>query len=162
MHRTHNYQVRTVWTGNKGQGTSGYQAYERSHEIQVEGKPKILASSDPKFRGDANRYNPEELFLASIATCHMLWYLHLCADNQITVLAYTDNARGTMEENLDGSGQFVEVILAPVVTIGRGDSVLAESLHDQANSLCFIARSLNFPVQCRCTVIVDSPDAFDS
>jgi organic hydroperoxide reductase OsmC/OhrA len=150
--RTHRYQTRTVWTGNTGTGTSGYRAYERAHEISAAGKPVIAGSSDPNFRGDAARYNPEELLVASLSACHMLWYLHLCAENNIVVTAYVDDAHGTMVETADGGGHFTEVTLRPVVTLAAGDADLAMRLHYRAHELCFIANSVNFPVRCEATI----------
>ncbi len=94
MHKTHAYQIRTTWTGNRGAGTSDYRGYERAHEFSAPGKPVIAGSSDPAFRGDATRYNPEELLVAALSACHMLWYLHLCAESGIVVTEYVDEARG--------------------------------------------------------------------
>ncbi len=142
----HKYNVNIQWTGNKGSGTKSYTAYERSHSISVENKKRIECSSDPSFRGDASKYNSEELFLASISACHMLWYLHLCADNSITVMNYSDNAKGTMEQDASG-GKFVEVVLKPLVEIKEaGKIMLAIELHKQAHAHCYIARSCNFPI----------------
>lgn len=147
--KVHQYQVEVRWTGNTGQGTVGYRAYDRTHEIFVAGKPIIPGSSDPTFRGDPTRYNPEELLVASLSTCHMLWYLHLCADAKIVVTEYWDNPIGTMTETKDGGGRFAEVMLKPVVTVtADSDSALAEQLHEEAHHLCFIANSMNFPVRC--------------
>ncbi|HEX2535040.1 MAG TPA: OsmC family protein [Chitinophagaceae bacterium] len=148
MHRQHHYQTSLTWTGNTGQGTSGYKAYERAHALTVEGKPEIPASSDPSFRGDPARYNPEELLVASLSSCHMLWYLHLCAVAGVVVTAYEDRATGTMTETADGGGEFTEVTLHPRVTV-RDASMIdeANALHHKANALCFIARSVNFPVK---------------
>lgn len=147
--KIHYYQVEVKWTGNTVQGTANYRTYERSHEIYVEGKPIILGSSDPSFRGDSTRYNPEELLVASLSTCHMLWYLHLCADAKIVVIEYRDNPVGTMSETASGGGRFTEVILKPTVTLKTGSElVLARQLHEQAHHLCFIANSVNFPVRC--------------
>ena len=147
--KTHIYQTQLVWTGNTGTGTSGYRTYERAHETSVPGKPVIPGSSDPAFRGDAARYNPEELLVASLAACHMLWYLHLCADNGIVVTAYQDQPSGQMVETADGGGHFTEVVLHPAVTVQAGaDLALAEALHERAHALCFIAQSMNFPVRC--------------
>jgi len=81
MSKMLNYEISLTWTGNKGQGTSDYTIYERSYSLGGKGKPLIAGSSDPKFRGDETKWNPEEMLLASIASCHMLWYLHFCADN---------------------------------------------------------------------------------
>jgi organic hydroperoxide reductase OsmC/OhrA len=146
MSREHNYRVNVIWTGNTGSGTSGYQAYKRDHEISVVGKPPIPGSSDPKFRGDAARYNPEELLVAALSTCHMLWYLHLCADAGIVVESYEDRAEGTMKETTEGGGRFVSVKLRPHVRV-IGSIEQAEALHQRAHELCFIANSVNFPVE---------------
>ena len=129
-----------------GEGTSGYAKYSRNHSISAAGKPEILGSSDPLFRGDASRYNPEELLVASLSACHLLWYLHLCAVNRITVVEYCDDAEGAMEESADGGGRFVRVELRPKVTLSAGDRDRALALHDEAHHHCFIARSVNFPV----------------
>src|SRR5580698_8486421 len=115
MGKKHDYKLIVKWTGNKGTGTSTYTGYERNHSISIEGKPDILGSSDPVFRGDKTRYNPEELLVAALSTCHMLAYLHLCADAGIVVVDYTDNANGIMIETESGSGHFTEVTLNPVV-----------------------------------------------
>lgn len=147
--KTHHYPIAVKWTGNTGQGTASYRAYDRAHEISVTGKPIILGSSDPAFRGDPTRYNPEELLVASLSTCHMLWYLHLCAEAKIVVIDYEDNPIGTLIETSEGGGRFSEVTLRPVVTVTAGsDSTLAEHLHEKAHHLCFIANSMNFPVRC--------------
>lgn len=147
MNRQHHYKAVITWTGNLGKGTCGYKEYERSHSISVENKPGIYASSDPSFMGDASKYNPEELFLASLSSCHMLWYLHLCADNGIVVTTYNDIATGTMEENING-GKFIEVVLHPQVSVADGTMMdKAMELHQLANKKCFIANSCNFPVR---------------
>jgi organic hydroperoxide reductase OsmC/OhrA len=149
MAKHHHYQSAVRWTGNLGTGTSAYRAYGRNHEISNPGKPPIPASSDPAFRGDATRYNPEELLVASLSTCHMLWYLHLCADNHVVVLDYEDDAVGTMEETADGGGRFLEVTLQPRITITpESDLDTAKRLHHDAHEKCFIANSVNFPVGC--------------
>ena len=144
------YQVNVLWTGNLGSGTSSYRGYERSHSIQVQGKPVIYGSSDPAFRGDAAKYNPEELLVASLSSCHMLWYLHLCAEAGVEVVRYVDHAIGTMKEKQDGSGYFEEVVLKPAVTVSKHSMMLlAKELHQKANEKCFIANSVNFPVRHR-------------
>lgn len=148
MKGQHHYSLTIQWTGNTGTGTSAYREYERSHSIIVDNKAEILASSDPNFRGDKTKHNPEELFLASISSCHMLWYLHLCAEAGIIVKDYTDSANGVMTETPDGGGKFTEVTLNPVVTItDLSKKELAVQLHHNANKLCFIANSLNFQVR---------------
>lgn len=145
--KEHRYRVQMKWTGNLGTGTSGYGAYSRNHIHVAEGKPELPGSSDPSFLGDSTRYNPEELLVASLSSCHMLWYLHLCATNRIIVEKYEDFPEGIMVEE-DGGGRFTEVILKPQVTIQSGcDPYLAAQLHHEANRLCFIANSCNFPVR---------------
>ena len=146
--KTHHYQVTNTWTGNLGKGTKDYRSYSRDHLISAQNKAhEILGASDPAFRGDPSRYNPEELFVASISTCHMLWFLHLCASNKIIISSYVDKARGTMEEGVDGSGRFTQVTLYPKVIINDASQIeLANQLHEEANKMCFIANSCNFPV----------------
>ena len=148
MLKQHQYSLTVQWTGNKGEGTSSYRAYNRNHTILADNKPAIMGSSDPAFRGDKTRYNPEELLVASLSTCHMLSYLHLCAVAGVVVVDYTDNARGTMEETADGGGHFTEVILYPAVIVSEPSMIeKANELHHRANELCFIAKSCNFPVR---------------
>ena len=143
--KSHQYTTHVRWSAN-GEGTKSYRSYSRNFTISAEGKVDIAGSSDPAFRGDALRYNPEELLVASLSSCHMLWYLHLCSVNEIAVLDYRDAATGTMEER-DGSGQFVRVTLRPAIEVSAGDDLArAIALHEEAHRLCFIARSVNFPV----------------
>ncbi|HEV8645815.1 MAG TPA: OsmC family protein [Burkholderiales bacterium] len=148
--KTHTYRTTVRWTGNQGGGTSAYRAYSRNHEISARGKPVVPASSDPAFHGDPGRYNPEDLLVASLSGCHMLWYLHLCAVNKVVVLEYEDDASGTMEETADGGGHFVEVTLHPTITVTAPSSLdTARRLHHNAHEKCFIASSVNFPVHVR-------------
>ncbi len=145
--QTHNYPVTVTWTGNRGEGTSSYTGYDRSHIISIENKPDIIASSDTPFRGDNTKHNPEDMLVAALSTCHMLWYLHLCADAGIIVVEYMDRATGTLTLAPGAAGRFTEVMLHPVVTIT--DAALtdkANQLHDEAHKKCFIANSVNFPV----------------
>lgn len=152
MTREHSYSINVRWTGNTGSGTSNFREYRRDHEISAPGKPSITGSSDPAFRGDKARYNPEELLVASLSACHMLWYLHLCSDAGIVVAEYHDDATGVMVETEGGGGHFSEVTLRPVIKFsGAVDRELARSLHEKAHSLCFIANSVNFPVLCEPT-----------
>lgn len=145
--KRHRYAVRVVWTGNTGSGTESYRGYERAHDIRADGKPTIAASSDPTFRGDTSRWNPEELLVASISACHKLWYLGLCAQAGVVVTAYEDAAEGDMIEDASGAGQFTSIRLHPRVTIStRSDEAKAMELHQQAHAMCFIARSVNFPI----------------
>lgn len=146
--RDHHYRVRTVWTGNRGSGTSGYRAYDRGHVVNIDGKPDLLGSSDANFLGDGARHNPEDLLVASLSTCHMLWYLHMAADARLIVTAYEDEAEGHMQLRAGGGGAFVRVTLRPRVTISGGfDAALAKGLHHEAHEKCFIANSVNFPVE---------------
>ena len=155
--KEHSYHISLQWTGNNGQGTANYRAYARSYEIELPGKPIIFGSSDPAFRGDRARYNPEELLIASLSSCHMLWYLHLCAEVGIIVTHYCDRSIGKMTETETGSGRFVEVILKPEIIILTDNNLgLAQQLHHQAHELCFIANSVNFPVLCQPSINVSS------
>lgn len=148
MNKEHHYQITTEWTGNQGTGTSGYRAYNRNHVISADGKASIAGSSDPSFLGDKTRYNPEEMLLASLSSCHMLWYLHLCAEAGVVVVTYEDHAAGTMTETADGGGHFVEVTLNPAVVVTEPSMIgKANELHHRANQLCYIANSVNFPVK---------------
>ena len=145
--KKHNYLVAVDWTGNRGTGTESYRGYGRDHVISAAGKAEIAGSSDPAFLGDKARWNPEEMLVGALSACHMLWYLHLCAVNEVVVTAYSDSATGEMQLDADGGGRFVSVKLRPRVSIAPGCShETAISLHGEANRLCFIANSVNFPV----------------
>lgn len=146
--KQHHYHIETIWRGNIGNGTSAYSSYQRNYNISTENKPIIAGSSDPAFLGDATRYNPEELLLASISSCHMLWYLHFCSVEGVIVLQYQDNAKGIMIEEKNGSGKFSEVTLVPTVIVKENSMIeKANQLHTKANEYCFIANSLNFKVR---------------
>jgi len=147
--KKHNYEINLEWTGNKGSGTFDYRSYGRNHKIIVENKREpILGSSDPNFMGSAARYNPEELFISSISACHMLWYLHLCSVNGVIVTEYHDRASGIMEESVDGGGQFKSITLHPSILVSEPSMIQkAQALHQDANHKCFIANSLNIPVE---------------
>ncbi|MEO7049821.1 MAG: OsmC family protein [Ferruginibacter sp.] len=153
MNGQHNYNLTVKWTGNKGTGTSNYQAFERSHSIIIDNKAEISGSSDPAFLGDKTKHNPEELLVASLSSCHMLWYLHLCSEAKVVVVDYMDNATGTMTETSNGGGHFTEVTLNPIVTVTENSMIeKANVLHKKANELCFIANSVNFPVRHNATI----------
>ncbi len=160
MSRTHEYTAEVRWTGNRGTGTSGYRDYDRAHDVSAEGKPAIAGSSDPAFRGDRARWNPEELLVASLAQCHMLWFLHLAAVSGVVVTEYVDRPEGTMLEQDDGAGQFTRVVLRPQVSVA--DESMRErvhELHDQARAKCYVARSVNFPVLHEPTARIESAPA---
>ena len=157
MANLHHYKATTNWVGNRGTGTSDYKVYSRNHDIAMAGKPDLLCTSDPVFRGDKTRHSPEDLLVASLSGCHMLWYLHLCAVNGVVVTEYKDEATGTMRENPDGSGEFIEVTLNPKVTVIEKSMMdKANEIHHKAHDLCFIARSVNFPVKHKPVAIVSS------
>jgi len=150
----HTYRLQLHWDGSFKESTASYTSYTRNHTIKAEGKPNLLGSSDPHFRGDIERYNPEELFLSSISSCHMLWYLHLCTDQKILVTSYTDQPEGKMETEGDGSGRFSKVVLRPEIIISSKSNLQkAHALHEQAHKMCFIANSCNFPITCKPKII---------
>ncbi|MFP3462337.1 OsmC family protein [Arthrobacter globiformis] len=143
----HHYALTVRWTGNLGSGTSSYRGYSRDHDIEIPGLPVLQGSADPTFHGDRSRYNPEQLLLTALAQCHMLSFLHVAVKHGVVVLSYEDNATGMMRLNRDGSGQFETVTLRPQVTVADPEHLaLAEQMHHEANQVCFIARSVNFPV----------------
>ena len=148
MPAEHTYRLSLRWTGDRGTGTSGHRSYDRDHEVLAAGKPVIAGSSDPAFRGDPRRWNPEELLVAALAQCHMLWFLHLAATDGVVVTGYVDTPTGTMAENQDGSGEFTDVLLRPEVVVRAAEMVeRVEPLHEQAHRMCFLARSVSFPVR---------------
>lgn len=148
MEKYHNYLLHLKWSDSEDTETLVYRKFTRDHVISSKGKPEIIASSDPSFRGNPERYNPEEMLVASAASCHMLSYLHLCAIHKIMVVEYTDNATGKMVETAGGGGRFEEIALNPVIVVTQKSMIeKAIELHHQANKLCFIANSLNFPVK---------------
>ncbi|HEX4401365.1 MAG TPA: OsmC family protein [Galbitalea sp.] len=151
MEIQHTYEVDVEWQGNRGTGTNDYKSYGREHRVAAPGKPEIAASADRAFRGNTDRWNPEELLLAALSQCHLLSYLHVAASHGIVVTAYSDAAIGVMEQTADGGGHFVSATLRPVVTIAAGNDAdarleLARNLHHEASEKCFIAASVNFPV----------------
>lgn len=156
----HEYAVTVTWTGNLGSGTTGYKHYSRDFALEAEGKPAIAGTADTVFHGSPGRWNPEEMLVAALASCHKLSYLHLCAVNGVVVTAYVDHAEGTMRfVSATGSGQFERVVLRPEVTISaESDAEKAEALHHQAHELCFIANSVNFPVTCEPATLRAQPE----
>jgi organic hydroperoxide reductase OsmC/OhrA len=158
MDRQHHYRIVNRWTGNLGTGTSAYFAYSRAHELSgPEKAAAIPGSSDPLFRGDRTRYNPEELLLGALSACHMLWVLHLSADADITIVNYEDDAWGEMAEHADGSGEFTRVVLRPRVTIAQAERVDdAAAIHAKAHKVCALARSMNFPVEHEPQILVSA------
>lgn len=148
MSTIHHYAINIEWTGNKGEDTASYSAYDRNFILRGNGKPSIECSTDPAFRGDSSKYNPEDMLLAALSSCHMLWYLHLCADEGIQVVSYSDDPTGEMADSvgLEG-GRFLQVTLNPKIVIRQKDKIdKALQLHDIAKAKCFIANSCNFPI----------------
>ena len=146
--KEHHYKARLIWDGNRGEGTATYAGYGREHRIEIDGKPVLQATADVTFRGEADKHNPEDLFVAAIASCHMLSYLALCARGGIRVLAYEDAATGTMKQDGKGGGRFEEVVLHPVVTISdAAQADEAVKLHERAHQVCFIANSCSVPIR---------------
>jgi organic hydroperoxide reductase OsmC/OhrA len=160
MARTHDYEARLTWTGAARGGTTSYEAYSREHVVEIAGKPPLRGSADALFRGDRALHNPEDLLVAALSACHLLSYLALAARAGLHVVAYEDDARGTMEL-VGGGGHFTEVVLRPRVTVAPGaDAELATRLHDTAHEQCFIAASMNFPVRHEpVTVVADDMTA---
>ncbi|HRH71232.1 MAG TPA: OsmC family protein [Flavobacteriales bacterium] len=152
---THPYSLELEWRGDLGQGTSTYEGYSREHVIRIPGKPDLIATADPMFRGDASLHNPEDLLLAALSGCHLLTYLALCARARINVTAYRDRAEGSLLLTKDGGGHFTEVVLRPEVVVAE-ESMLekARYFHGEVHKYCFIARSVNFPVRCEAVVKV--------
>ena len=146
----HEYRVTITWTGNTGAGTNGYDGYSRAFEMEAEGRHSIAGSSDPAFRGDDGRWNPEQMLVGALASCHKLWFLHLAAVAGVVVTAYVDHAEGTMRTTPGAeSGRFERVTLHPQVTIdAASDASKIAALHEDAHRRCYIANSVNFPVNC--------------
>ena len=143
----HLYESRIEWTGDRGDGTRSYRGYDRSWEINTQGKPVIACSNDPLLGGDPTRPNPEDLLLSSLAACHMLWYLHLASTARIVVRRYVAQPLRVGENERNGAGRFLRATLRPVIEVERGaDLARAEAIHHEVHQYCFIARSVNFPV----------------
>ena len=151
--KKHRYEVRTLWSAGADGPPKSYDSFSRTHRIEIAGKPTIEATSDPAFHGDPARHNPEDLLVASLSSCHMLWYLVLCVGRKVPVLGYKDDAYGIMQET-PRPGRFVEVVLRPKVTVAKGaDTALALKLHERAHAECFVANSVNFPVRHEATIV---------
>ncbi|MGC0786068.1 OsmC family protein [Pantoea agglomerans] len=143
----HVYTSHISWTGNLGTGTSGYKSYARTWDIAITGKETIHCSNDPLQGGDPGKMNPEDLLISSLSACHMLWYLHLASDAGITVLDYEDSPVAKGEVLKGGAGRFISAILRPKITVQAGINLdAATAIHHEIHKVCFIARSVNFPV----------------
>ena len=145
--KNHEYTAQIQWTGNSGEGTSNYKSYERTWDLITPGKPKISCSNDPVLGGDPTKHNPEDMLVAALSSCHMLWYLHLCAVGGVTVISYQDEPLAIGELEPSGAGRFKSVTLRPKIEISaQSDIDKALALHNEVHQYCFIARSVNFPV----------------
>jgi organic hydroperoxide reductase OsmC/OhrA len=152
MARQHDYTARVAWTGNRGEGTRAYRGYDRTWDIATPGKPVIHCSNDPLLGGDPTLPNPEDLLLASLSACHMLWYLHLASQAGIVVESYRDDPIGVGETSPNGAGRFLSATLKPHIVVRAGcDLALADAIHDRIHEYCFIARSVRFPVSYEAT-----------
>lgn len=144
---THEYTTTIRWTGNRGAGTRTYRGYDRTWDISTPAKALVHCSNDPLLGGDPAKHNPEDLLLASLSSCHMLWYLHLASEAGIVVHGYTDSPIGLGETLSTGAGRFLSATLRPLVVVGKAaDLERADKLHHEVHQYCFIARSVNFPV----------------
>lgn len=160
MQIEHRYALSLEWTGDRGSGTSDYRSYGRDHVVRAAGKPELLGSADRPFRGDVDRWNPEETLISALAQCHLLSYLHVAAAAGVVVVAYEDAAVGRMTQTHDGGGRFTSVTLRPRVTVADDDMVeRALELHAEASRKCFIAASVAFPVGHEPTVVAVSREA---
>jgi organic hydroperoxide reductase OsmC/OhrA len=154
MSKQHDYGATIVWTGDRGQGTTEYRGYDRTWEVRTPGKPVIRCSNDPLLGGDPAKPNPEDLLLASLSACHMLWYLHLACNAGVVVLAYEDTPVGVGETSPNGAGRFSRATLRPSIRVRAGsDLAKADAIHGEVHHYCFIARSVNFPVTYQATYL---------
>lgn len=152
MAKQHDYTARIEWTGDRGEGTKNYRAYDRTWNVATPGKPVINCSNDPLLGGDPSLPNPEDMLIASLAACHMLWYLHLASQAKIIVHAYTDDPLAVGESEPSGAGRFLKATLRPQITVAPGtDTAKADAIHHEVHKFCFIARSVNFPVDYQAT-----------
>lgn len=143
----HDYTARIRWTGNRGQGTASYKAYDRTWRVETPGKPPIDCSNDPLLGGDPGLHNPEDMLIAALSACHMLWFLHLASDAGVAVEAYEDDPLAVGETDAKGASRFLGATLRPRIAVPEGtDLALLDALHARVHETCFIARSINFPV----------------
>ena len=155
MAEAHDFGAGVVWTGNRGEGTAHYRAYDRTWEVRTDGKPVISCSNDPRLGGDPGLHNPEDMLIAALSACHMLWYLHLASDAGITVLAYEDAPLGHGESEASGAGRFTAATLRPRITVAQGtDLARADAIHGEIGKVCFIARSVAFPVHHKARYVI--------
>jgi organic hydroperoxide reductase OsmC/OhrA len=141
------FKVHTKWSSLTEQDRSKSRNNTKTHRTHIEGKEPLTISAAKEFKGDKTKHNPEDLFLAALSSCHMMSYMYLCDKNNITVLRYTDETTGILLVKADGSGEFISIVLYPIVTILEKNKIdLAIRLHKEANRLCFIANSCSVPI----------------
>lgn len=158
MAEAHDFEARVVWTGNRGAGTANYRAYDRTWELRTPGKPAVACSNDPRLGGDPRLHNPEDMLIAALASCHMLWYLHLASDAGICVTGYEDAPLGHGESEPSGAGRFTAATLRPRITVTEGtDLATADAIHHEIGKVCFIARSVAFPVRYAARYVIAPP-----
>ena len=148
MAPVHSFEVHAIWRREDGGMPPG------NHRLEIQGKPTIAASAASQYKGDPTRANPEELFVASLASCQMLSYFVVAARSGVTVLAYEDRARGTLTI-ADKKMRFTEVVLRPRITVAPGtDEAKARALVETAHEGCFIANSVACAVRAEPEIVV--------
>mgnify|MGYP003670193837 CR=1 FL=1 len=154
MINQHIFKVSTNWSKKEGESTTSPRTYSRNHTIKIKGRAEVLKISAAKaFKGDDTLHNPEDLLLSAVSSCHMMSYFYVCSQNGVEVLSYTDNAQAFLEVDKNGKGQIAKVELYPEVIVSKPEMIeVAETLHQKANDLCFIANSCNFPISHSATV----------
>jgi organic hydroperoxide reductase OsmC/OhrA len=129
-----------------------YDAFRREHSWSFAGGHQVPASSAPDFLGDPSHVDPEEAFVASLSSCHMLTFLALAARKRLVVDSYRDEAVGVLEKNAEGHLAMTRVVLRPRIAFGGQppDEAQLEKLHGKAHEHCFIANSV------RTEIVVES------
>lgn len=139
----HEYRATTTWKRTTDDFT--YDTYNRAHDVTFGGGETVPWSAAPEFKGNAERVNPEEAFVAALSTCHMLTFLAIAARKRFVVDSYRDEAVGVMERNSAGKYWVSNVTLRPKVAFSGtrqpSDSEISE-LHRAAHDNCFIANSV--------------------
>jgi organic hydroperoxide reductase OsmC/OhrA len=148
MSDEHTFHTTLHWPADPAQEKPPVATFSRNSVLGAPGHAPVDASSPPVFGGEAARYNPEELLTMALSQCHMLTFLALAARKQVAVLAYEDHATGKLGKGASGKMQMEHVMLRPKVTVARGTDLAAvNAMHEKAHAHCFIANSVNFPVE---------------
>lgn len=137
--------------------------YSRKHRWQFDGGLEIPASTSPQEvaipQSDPSAVDPEEAFVASISSCHMLWFLSIAASQGFLVDDYKDEAVGLMEKNVEGNKAITQVILHPTVIFDPNmapNQQKFDKLHEQAHNMCFIAHSVSSKITVKATLTSNS------